>query len=681
MTAATEPAGGRTERSTWVLPPAVVFLVLMGLATVGAVLARNVVNDQEARLLDERTNEVAELLTNSVTRIEAPLHVLASVVSIEGSNPELFTEAAATEVETGGGTVFAVSMTGGEPEVVAGVGNPPPTGTVLQGGRAELAERALAEDDIVAMLFEEPESTYLGYAVSQDEMVVMREAPVNPGEPVPDSPESPFSQLRLAVYLGSDRDPENLILTTESTVPISGEVVQRSIPVGGEELTVAVGSREPLVGSFASNFHWIMLAGGFVSALLATAVTVVLSRRRAYAYDLVASRTADLRSAREAADEANRSKSEFLSRMSHELRTPLNAVLGFGQILEFDDLTESQQEAVGHILKGGQHLLELINEVLDISRIEAGNIALSPEPVLADELVNDSLDLIQPLAAQRGIQVKVEGSGHPDEHVFADRQRTKQVLLNLLSNAVKYNRQRGSVTITSSVIDEGSYRISVTDTGPGISADNLDLLFVPFERLGAEQTDTEGTGIGLVLSKKLAEAMDGTLGVESVPGKGSTFWLDLPRVESPVDRYGRLSGPGAGAADETTGEVSEGRETVLHIEDNLSNLKLVELICASRPQVEVVAAMQGRIGLELAQQHHPKLVLLDLHLPDMGGEQILQMLRDDPETASIPVVIISADATQGQIQRLLAAGAAAYLTKPIEVPELLRVLDDALRRP
>ena len=379
------------------------------------------------------------------------------------------------------------------------------------------------------------------------------------------------------------------------------------------------------------------------------------------------------REAQAATEAANRAKSEFLSRMSHELRTPLNAVLGFGQLLEIDELSDAQRDAVDHILKGGRHLLDLINEVLDISRIEAGELSLSPEPVLAVELVQDAVDLMRPLADQRGMQLVVDSSGVCDCYVFADRQRAKQVLLNLLSNAVKYNRPRGSVAVSCEQPDATRVCISVADTGMGIPAERLGLLFTPFERLGAEQTGEEGTGIGLALSKRLAEAMGGTLAAASTLGQGSTFTVELPRVEGPVERYERLNG-----AIEPAVEPAARRRVVLHIEDNLSNLTLIERVLAQRPGVEVIAAMHGRLGLELAREHRPALVLLDLHLPDMGGEQVLQRLRDDPATASIPVVIVSADATPGHVQRLLGAGATAYLTKPVDVRELLRLLDDTL---
>lgn len=376
--------------------------------------------------------------------------------------------------------------------------------------------------------------------------------------------------------------------------------------------------------------------------------------------------------AQAAAEAANVSKSQFLSRMSHELRTPLNSILGFGQLLELDDLTEIQRDSVDHILKGGRHLLTLINEVLDISRIEAGELTLSPEAVLAADVVDDAVGLIRPLAEQRGIHLRVD-AGECDCHVFADRQRVKQVLINLLSNAVKYNRPHGTVLVSCSRTQDSRLAIAVTDTGVGIPAERIGMLFTPFERLGAESTGEEGTGIGLALSRRLTEAMGGTLSATSNLGQGSTFALTLPLVEAPVERYERLNGhqtPSDGPTDR--------RCVVLHIEDNASNLSLMERVLGTRPDVELVAAMYGRLGIDLARQHQPAIVLLDLHLPDMSGEEVLATLRDDPATASVPVAIISADASPGQVQRLLSAGAAAYLTKPINVRDLLRVVDEAV---
>ncbi len=400
-----------------------------------------------------------------------------------------------------------------------------------------------------------------------------------------------------------------------------------------------------------------------------------------YVTDISKRRAAEdaLRGAQQVAEAANNSKSEFLSRMSHELRTPLNAVLGFSQLLKLQPLTEQESEAVDQILKGGRHLLDLINEVLDISRIEAGRLLLSPEAVLVSELVEESMDLVRSMADEREIRL-VADRGGMDAYVFADRQRSKQVLLNLLSNAVKYNRLRGSVVVSCRQHGATELRISVADTGPGIRPELMDRLFAPFDRLDAGQTDVEGTGIGLALAKSLAEAMGGILSVESVLGQGSTFSVDLPRVEGPVERYERLqSEPATLAAVPVHSHSEPGqRHKVLYIEDNPSNLRLIERILGRRGDVEILAAMQGRFGIDLARQHRPSLILLDLHLPDISGEEILRRLLDDPLTASIPVVMVTADATAGQVQRLLSAGAAAYLTKPLDVAQLLGLLDELL---
>jgi len=380
----------------------------------------------------------------------------------------------------------------------------------------------------------------------------------------------------------------------------------------------------------------------------------------------------EARLAREAADRANQAKSEFLSRMSHELRTPLNAILGFAQLLEMDRLTPQHHDWVDRILAGGRHLIDLINEVLDIARIESGHLPLSPEPVPVAVAVQESLDLIRPLAAERDVQLRDGLMVGADLHVLADRQRIKQVLLNLLANAVKYNRPDGTVLLAVTVTPEDRVRISVTDSGAGIPPSQVQHLFTPFERLGAEQTGIEGTGLGLALSRRLVEAMGGTLGVESTVGQGSTFWVELARSHDPLQQLEakRKDLRAAGG-----GELSQPARLVLYIEDNLSNLHFVEEVIALRPAIRLLSAMQGRLALDLAREHRPDLILLDLHLPDISGEEVLRRLQAAPETRQTPVVVISADATRGQNRRLLDAGARDYLTKPLDVRELLRVLD------
>lgn len=388
-----------------------------------------------------------------------------------------------------------------------------------------------------------------------------------------------------------------------------------------------------------------------------------------------------LRAAREAADAANRAKSEFLSRMSHELRTPLNAILGFGQLLEVEELTPDNRESVEHILKGGRHLLDLINEVLDLAGIEAGRLRLSAEPVGVSEVAREVLDLLRPLAAKRDITLRAHGAhgAHGAQgctrHVLADRQRLKQVLLNLISNAIKYNDVGGQVVIACEEAAGDRLRVTVQDTGPGIPPDRMDRLFLPFERLGAEQTDTEGTGLGLALSKRLAEAMGGTLDAVSRPGKGSTFWIELPLAASAVEDWEQL--PGECSTLAPSG--ADGRRMrILYVEDNLANLALVERILSRRPDVELIPSMQGELALELARLHQPDLILLDLHLPGIPGEEVLRRLLHASETREIPVIVVSADATDGQADRLLASGAQGYLTKPLDVCRFLNLVDDVL---
>jgi PAS domain S-box-containing protein len=381
---------------------------------------------------------------------------------------------------------------------------------------------------------------------------------------------------------------------------------------------------------------------------------------------------AALARAKEEAEAANRAKSEFLSRMSHELRTPLNSILGFGQLLARVELPAQQARGVQHILKAGRHLLNLINEVLEISRIEAGREHFSLEPVALAPVLREALGLVRPLAQQWGVTL-VDGEWPADAFVQADRQRLVQVLLNLLSNAIKYNHRRGRVRLTCART-EGGWAVRVSDTGRGIPPEHAEQLFTPFARLGAEQTDVEGTGLGLALSRRLCEAMDGSLTLERTGPEGTVFRIDLVSAGDPL------------RALEETGThaipVGPHREaTLLYVEDNLANLSLVEAILLSRPGWRTVAALQGQLGVELAREHLPDLVLLDLHLPDIPGEEVLRRLRGDARTAGIPVVVVSADATPASLERLRAAGADAYLTKPLDVEEFLEVVDRFLPGP
>jgi PAS domain S-box-containing protein len=381
-----------------------------------------------------------------------------------------------------------------------------------------------------------------------------------------------------------------------------------------------------------------------------------------------------LEEAKDEADRANRAKSEFLSRMSHELRTPLNAILGFGQLLERQNPTPTQRTRVQHVVNAGRHLLGLINEVLDISRIEAGRMQLSLEPVCVAEAIQETLDLMRPLAGGRQIQLIADVDLDATVHVLADRQRFKQVLINLLTNGVKYTPVSGKVTVSCPVNGSDKLRIRVADTGPGIAKEKLARLFMPFERLGAELSDVEGTGLGLALSQRLMQAMGGAIGVEDSCDYGSTFWVELPRTKSPVEQ---TRSPKVRDRKCRRREDAEKR-TLLYVEDNLSNLTLIEQILEERPEIELLSAMQGQVGLDLARQHSPDLILLDLHLPDLPGWEVLSQLKAGEATSDIPVVVISADATTRQIKRLIKAGAISYLTKPLDVAEFFRVLDETI---
>jgi PAS domain S-box-containing protein len=398
------------------------------------------------------------------------------------------------------------------------------------------------------------------------------------------------------------------------------------------------------------------------------------------------------RRAKQEAERANLAKSAFLSRMSHELRTPLNAILGFGQLLELDAQTDNQHESVRHVIQGGRHLLKLIDEVLDMSRVESGHMALSLEPVLIHELVRETVSLIRPLATGQAIALLVresDGNEAADRrlHVMADRQRLKQVLLNLLSNAVKYNVPGGRVMLAYTLA-AGRLRLTVADTGPGIPADKRQRLFTPFDRLDAERGKVEGTGLGLALSKSLMEAMGGSLGLaeensvsapmdtEENRSLGAAFFLEVPLAEDPLDAW--AAAEEISAREMARGEALPAGRTLLYIEDNLPNLRLVERLLEAHPEVRLLSATQGTLGIDLARQHRPDLILLDLHLPDLPGLEVLKRLRADASTHAIPTVIISADATENQVERLRVAGAHAYLTKPLDLRKLLAVVREIL---
>ena len=379
--------------------------------------------------------------------------------------------------------------------------------------------------------------------------------------------------------------------------------------------------------------------------------------------------------ARDAAETANNAKSEYLSRMSHELRTPLTAIIGYTELMEMQERRDDERSRLGAILKASDHLLTLVDEVLDIARIESGHQTLTVGPVAVGDICAEAVNLMASFAASREVVVTLD-AGHPDGiHVAGDQSRLLQVVLNLVSNAIKYGGRATEVSVRRTAA--GPVRIAVSDSGPGLSPDQLERLFEPFERLGAERTETEGTGLGLALSKKLVEAMGGRIGVDSRPGRGATFCVDLEEAgaKSVTESATRR------AADHAAEAAPETRHTVLYVEDNMTTIALVEEIFRMRPQVNLLTAIQGGIAIELAREHRPDLVLLDLHLPDIPGDEVIRRLRADVRTRDVPIILLSADATRQQIDRLLTLGARAYLTKPIRVANFLSAVDHALAAP
>jgi signal transduction histidine kinase/ActR/RegA family two-component response regulator len=384
----------------------------------------------------------------------------------------------------------------------------------------------------------------------------------------------------------------------------------------------------------------------------------------------------ELNSARAVAEQANLAKSEFLSSMSHELRTPLSAILGFAQLIEsgIPAPTTSQQRSLGQILKAGWYLLDLINEILDLALIESGKLSLSLEPISLAEVMRESQAMIEPQAQKRGISVSFPQFDTP-HFVRADRTRVKQVLVNLLSNAVKYNKEGGTVLVDCVAIQPDRIRISVKDSGEGLTADQLTQLFQPFNRLGQEGNAEKGTGIGLVVCKRLVELMGGSIFASSTPGKGSVFSIELNLTTerqpvSAADSPMEIVSPGPGDAR---------LRTLLYVEDNPANLMLVEDLIARRPDVRFLSARDGNRGVEIARTYLPDVILMDINLPGISGVDALRILALHPETAHIPVIALSANAGARDIAKGLEAGFFRYLTKPIKVPEFMETLEIALK--
>ena len=388
---------------------------------------------------------------------------------------------------------------------------------------------------------------------------------------------------------------------------------------------------------------------------------------------------AELNAAMAAADKANRAKSDFLSGMSHELRTPLNAILGFAQLMEsgVPPPSPSQRRNLDQILKAGWYLLELINEILDLALIESGKVTLSREPVSLAEVLLECRTMIEPQAQKRAVSMSFPRF-ETAYFVAADRTRIKQVLINLLFNAIKYNKPGGAVAVEYTLVSGNAIRIGVRDTGAGLAPEQLAQLFQPFNRLGKETSVEEGTGIGLVVTKRLVELMGGTIGADSVVGTGSAFWIELGLTGAP-----RLDMPDADVAalSHKRTPADARLRTVLYVEDNPANLELVEQLIARRSDLRLISAADGDLGIEFARAHQPDVILMDINLPGIGGVEAMKILRADPATGRIPIIALSANAMPRDIERGLTAGFFNYLTKPIKVQQFMEALDVALQHP
>ena len=416
----------------------------------------------------------------------------------------------------------------------------------------------------------------------------------------------------------------------------------------------------------------IAFAEGFFVVVAIADVLIVGALRAAVAR--VRELNATLAEANRIAETASQAKSEFLSSMSHELRTPLNAVIGFAELLKMDregTLTDKQREYVGHIVKGADHLVELVNEVLDLAGIEAGRLRLSIEPVSARSALEYVQRAMLPLAQKHGVMLELK---MPVElgYVRADELRLRQVLINLVSNAIKYNRPGGSVALTGRSMASGRVRFVVTDTGSGIAPERAKDLFQPFQRLGAENSGIEGTGIGLALSRRLVEAMNGSIDFASELGRGSTFWVDLPAETSggrAAESAGTLTWPSRATA---------GGYSLLYVEDDPSSVQLMEQLVATLPDVAMLAAPTPQLGIDLALAHRPNVIVVDLNLPGLSGFEVLARLKAMPETRDIPVLALTAAAFPRDIKRGIEAGFFRYLAKPIDVNAFLAAVSEAL---
>ncbi|MBH1987491.1 MAG: response regulator [Burkholderiales bacterium] len=533
-------------------------------------------------------------------------------------------------------------------------------GAGVEALRRELAATWLAMPDLLFEL--DAEGRYLRVVAARPELILQSPTELigrRVSEVMP--PESAQSVLRAI----ADANVQNCVW---------GRELALNVPAGQKWFEVSVARKVPLDGGEPT---FLLISRDVTERKQAE---VSLRKLNEELEARVAARTAELLSAKNEAERANQSKSDFLSRMSHELRTPLNAILGFGQLLALSTQDAKQSGHVRHILGAGQHLLELINEILDLSRVESGQMTLSLEPVSVGDLVVECLALVRPLAEAHGIELLCDDID-ASWRVRADRTRMRQVLINLLSNGIKYNRPAGRLLVRLSMQDD-ALRVSVSDEGEGLTAEQQSRLFVPFERLDADARQIEGTGIGLALSKRLVGLMGGRIGVDSRVGEGSTFWVSLLRCQPLSDDGAGLARVAAPATPTLAQGTREGgtQRTVLCIEDNELNLQLIEHLLSHRPGLSLLTAMTPTVGLGLARERRPDLILLDVNLPEMDGHEVLRRLRADPGTAAIPVIAVTSNAREEDKDRARAEGFSAYVTKPIDVLVLMAEIERLLPR-
>ena len=411
----------------------------------------------------------------------------------------------------------------------------------------------------------------------------------------------------------------------------------------------------------------VLWNGVFIDVTARKLAEEELDKHRDHLEELIKERTVDLEEARDIAEKASSAKNEFLSRMSHELRTPMNAILGFSQILDMDDLTNKQHAHINEIKVGGEHLLELINDLLDISRIEAGKMEAVIQPVKIIQAIEFAVKSIHPLLEKSNLTI--DNKCNNEFEVLADPTRFNQVLINLLSNAAKYNREGGHIEIRCEKVLNDYLRISISDTGLGINDSNMKNLFEPFNRLGAEFSEIDGSGIGLALTKQLVHLMGGEIFAESTPGIGSTFSFELVLSKST-----KISITESKKMEKKLAN----RKTILYVEDNAANMRVIEAIIDKNDNYDLLTATNGQFGLELAQKNLPDLILLDIHLPKMSGYDVLEKLKSESNTKNIPVIALTADAMPLDIEKGLQAGFVEYVTKPIRIDLLMTAISKAV---